>query len=151
MIGRGTLATMEMTRKDTMMYSLRLRSIAVLHALVLAGDASTTANAGGEAQRLSFKCIYTRPFYVSFDLKTGGVVEETLSGELLRGKIDATVGDSIFFHIRKKGQSDFKYKMDMRAARLTSIRVPQEPNYGEQEFVCGVVELRKSLSRFDDL
>ncbi|MGJ5133240.1 hypothetical protein [Bradyrhizobium oligotrophicum] len=142
---------MRMIGSNSTMYSLATRLLILIEAAALVFDANTKAFAGFEANQLSFECIYMRKFYVSFDLEAANVVMETLSGELLKGKIDSTVDESIFFHVEKPGQSHFKYMINTKAGSLTSFRVPNEPNYSEQVFSCTPVKLRDSLSKFGDL
>jgi hypothetical protein len=52
-----------------------------------------------DAERFSIKCAEAGYFYVSFDTESAKVVEETLSGFALKGRIDKIDRERIDFHV----------------------------------------------------
>jgi len=108
---------------------------------------SSTAN----AESFSIKCSYTSYFYVSFDTDSGRVVEETLSGSGLKGRIDKIDGERIYFHVLKVGEPNFDLIWDGREKVLITVAIPGNATRGSITSVCTTTELRSMLSRYDDI
>ncbi|MGJ5142179.1 hypothetical protein ACQR1V_29630 [Bradyrhizobium oligotrophicum] len=104
------------------------------------------------AEGISFKCgpASGTYFHISFDLESHHAVMETLSGEPLKGRADATE-DVVQFHIEKAGYPDLRYVLNSRAGELRSFAVPGRPSFAETVFPCVRTELRPILSRYEYL
>jgi hypothetical protein len=103
------------------------------------------------AERFSIRCFYTQPFYVTFDTESGRVVEETLSGSLLKGVIDRIEDGRIDFHVTRPGTLAFELIWDARTSKLSGLPVPGNSGRRGNVFDCGPTELRPVLSHYDDL
>jgi hypothetical protein len=104
------------------------------------------------AESFSIKCIYyTGPFYVSFDTELGKVVEETLDGSPLKGRIDKIDGERIDFHVVIPGRPSMDIVWDGREKTLTVLAVPGDMYRTGNAFECATTELRSMLSKYDSM
>jgi hypothetical protein len=103
------------------------------------------------AERFSIKCLYMTGFYVSFDTDSGKVVEETLSGQPLKGRIDNIDGERIDFHVAIPGIPDMEMVWDGQEKKLTTVPIPGDSSRGRSVFECAATELRSMLSKYDSM
>lgn len=103
------------------------------------------------AERFSIQCLYTGAFYVSFDTESGKVVEETLSGSGLKGRIDKIDGERIDFHVLIAGAPNMDLVWDGRKKTLTALPIPGNISRSGGVFECAATELRPALSTYDDM
>jgi hypothetical protein len=99
------------------------------------------------AESFSIKCLYMTGFYVSFDTDSGKVVEETLSGRPLEGRIDKIDGERIDFHVVMPGIPDMELVWDGHEKTLTTVPIPGDSTRGLHVFECAHTELRSMLSK----
>jgi hypothetical protein len=103
------------------------------------------------AEKFSIKCLYTRAFYVSFDTGSGKVVEETLSGSGLKGRIDKIDGERIDFHVLIAGAPNMDLVWEGRKKTLMALPIPGDISRSGGVFECSAAELRSALSEYDDM
>jgi hypothetical protein len=103
------------------------------------------------AESFSIKCIHMSGFYVSFDTEFGKVVEETLSGRPLKGRIDKIDGERIYFHVVIPGTPDMDLVWDGGKKTLTTVPIPGDMTRGRNDFECAATELRSMLSKYDSM
>jgi hypothetical protein len=103
------------------------------------------------AESFSIKCIYMSGFYVSFDTESGKVVEETLSGRPLKGRIDKIDGERIDFHVVIPGTPDMDIVWDGSKKTLTTVPIPGDMTRGRNIYECAATELRSMLSKYDSM
>jgi hypothetical protein len=103
------------------------------------------------AESFSIKCLYMTGFYVSFDTDSGKVVEETLSGQPLKGRIDRIDGERIDFHVVMPGIPDMELVWDGHEKTLTTVPIPGDSTRGLHVFECAATELRSVLSKYDSI
>jgi hypothetical protein len=99
------------------------------------------------AERFSIKCLYMTGFYVSFDTDSGEVVEETLAGRPLEGRIDRIDGERIDFHVVMPGIPDMELVWDGHEKTLTTVPIPGDSTRGLHVWECAHTELRSMLSK----
>jgi hypothetical protein len=99
------------------------------------------------AERFSIKCLYMTGFYVSFDTHSGEVVEETLAGRPLEGRIDRIDGERIDFHVVMPGIPDMELVWDGHEKTLTTVPIPGDSTRGLHVWECAHTELRSMLSK----
>jgi hypothetical protein len=99
------------------------------------------------AERFSVKCAQAGYFYVSFDTDSGEVVEETLSGRTLEGRIDKIDGERIDFHVVMPGIPDMELVWDGHEKTLTTVPIPGDSSRDRSVFECAATELRSMLSK----
>lgn len=90
-------------------------------------------------------------FYVSFDTDSGKVVEETLSGQPLKGRIDRIDGARIDFHVVIPGIPDMELVWDGQEKTLTTVPIPGDSTRGLHVWECAHTELRPMLSNYDKM
>jgi hypothetical protein len=103
------------------------------------------------AESFSIKCLYMTGFYVSFDTDSGKVVEETLSGRPLDGRIDKIDGKRIDFHVVMPGIPDMELVWDGHEKTLTTVPIPGDSSRDRSVFECAATELRPMLSKYDKM
>jgi hypothetical protein len=103
------------------------------------------------AERFSVKCAQAGYFYVSFDTDSGEVVEETLSGRTLGGRIDKIDGERIDFHVAIPGIPDMELVWDGQEKKLTTVPIPGDSSRDRSVFECAHTELRSMLSKYDKM
>jgi hypothetical protein len=104
------------------------------------------------AESFSIKCIYgPGAFYVSFDTESGKVVEETLSGQPLKGRIDKVDGDRIDFHVVIPGRPDMDIVWDGSKKTLKIMAIPGDKYRTGDIVECAGTELRSMLSHYDSM
>jgi hypothetical protein len=103
------------------------------------------------AQRFSIKCSEARYFYVSFDTESGKVVEETLSGFALKGRIDKIDGERIDFHVAIPQRPDMDLVWDGSKKTLTVLAIPGDKYRTGNIAECAATELRSMLSEYDKM
>jgi hypothetical protein len=125
----------------------RCRNYAIASAALLAMSCSLA-----NAERFSIKCIYgPGAFHVSFDTEAGKVVEETLSGRPLKGRIDKMDGDRIDFHVVIPGTPDMDIVWDGSKKILTILPIPGDKDRTGNIVECAATELRSMLSNYDKM
>jgi hypothetical protein len=120
----------------------RCRNTAIASAALLAMSCSFA-----NAERFSVKCAQAGYFYVSFDTDSGEVVEETLSGRTLEGRIDKIDGERIDFHVVMPGIPDMELVWDGHEKTLTTVPIPGDSSRDRSVFECAATELRSMLSK----
>jgi hypothetical protein len=123
----------------------RRRNTAIASAALLA--MCSIAN----AESFSIKCLYMTGFYVSFDTDSGKVVEETLSGRPLEGRIDKIDGERIDFHVEIPQRPDMELVWDGLEKTLTTVPIPGDSSRDRSVFECAATELRSVLSKYDSM
>ncbi len=104
------------------------------------------------AESFSIKCIYgPGAFHVSFDTGSGKVVEETLSGRPLKGRIDKMDGERIDFHVVIPGTPDMDIVWDGSKKILTILAIPGDTSRTGNVIECAATELRAMLSKYDSM
>jgi hypothetical protein len=103
------------------------------------------------AERFSIKCTEAGYFYVSFDTESAKVVEETLSGFALKGRIDKIDGERIDFHVAIPGRPDMDLVWDGSKKTLTVLAIPGDKYRTGNVFECVGTELRPMLSKYDSM
>jgi hypothetical protein len=104
------------------------------------------------AESFSIKCIYgPGVIYMSFDTDSGKVVEETLSGRPLKGRIDKIDGERIDFHIVIPGTPDMDIVWDGKKKTLTTVPIPGNMSRDRTVVECAATELRSMLSHYDSM
>jgi hypothetical protein len=105
------------------------------------------------AESFSIKCVYgPGAFYVSFDTESGKVVEETLSGRPLKGRIDKIDGERIDFHVLIPGTPDMDIVWDGSKKIITILAMPGDMyRTGNVIEECAATELRSMLSKYDSM
>jgi hypothetical protein len=103
------------------------------------------------AESFSIKCLHMTGFYVSFDTDSGKVVEETLSGRPLKGRIDKIDGERIDFHVAIPGIPDMELVWDGQEKKLTTVPIPGDSSRDRSVFECAATELRSMLSKYDSM
>jgi hypothetical protein len=104
------------------------------------------------AESFSIKCIYgPGAFHVSFDTESGKVVEETLSGQPLKGRIDKMDGNRIDFHVVIPGRPDMDIVWDGSKKTLTILAIPGDKYRTGDIVECTATELRSMLSKYDSM
>jgi hypothetical protein len=103
------------------------------------------------AEKFSIKCAQAGYFYVSFDTESGKVVEETLSGRPLKGRIDRIDGERIEFHVAIPGIPDMELVRDGQEKKLTTVPIPGDSSRDRSVFECAHTELRSMLSKYDTM
>jgi len=103
-------------------------------------------------ESFSIKCEYLNGFFISFDLDSGRVVEETLSGRGLKGLVDKADGSTIRFRILRAGEPAINLAFERRTGQLESPASNDSRNdRGEQRMHCVPTNLRPILSEYDNL
>ena len=103
------------------------------------------------AERFSIKCTEAGYFYVSFDTESARVVEETLSGFALKGRIDKIDGERIDFHVAIPERPDMNLVWDGSKKTLTVLAIPGDKYRTGNVFECAATELRSMLSKYDSM
>jgi hypothetical protein len=104
------------------------------------------------AERFSIKCVYgSGVIYMSFDTDSGKVVEETLSGQPLKGRIDKVDGDRIDFHIVIPGRPDMDIVWDGSKKTFKVLAIPGDKYRTGDIVECADTELRSMLSEYDKM
>lgn len=103
------------------------------------------------AESFSIKCLHMTGFYVSFDTDSGKVVEETLSGFALKGRIDRIDGERIDFHVEISQRPDMDLVWDGSKKTLTVLAIPGDKYRTGDVFECAATELRSMLSKYDKM
>src|ERR1700730_3982900 len=103
------------------------------------------------AERFSIKCAEAGYFYVSFATESAKVVEETLSGFALKGRIDKIEGERIDFHVAIPGRPDMDLVWDGSKKTLTVLAIPGDKYRTGNVFECAGTELRSMLSKYDSM
>jgi hypothetical protein len=104
------------------------------------------------AESFSIKCIYgPGAFHVSFDTESGKVVEETLSGSPLKGRIDKIERERIDFHVAIPGRPDMDIVWDGSEKILTILAIPGDKYRTGNVIECAATELRSMLSKYDSM
>jgi hypothetical protein len=124
----------------------RCWSIAIASAALLAMSCSFA-----NAERFSVKCAQAGYFYVSFDTESARVVEETLSGFALLGRIDKIDGERIDFHVAIPERPDMDLIWDGSKKTLTVLAIPGDKYRTGNVFECAATELRSMLSKYDKM
>jgi hypothetical protein len=124
----------------------RCRNYAIASAALLAMSCSVA-----NAESFSIKCLYMTGFYVSFDTDSGKVVEQTLSGRPLDGRIDKIDGERIDFHVAIPGIPDMEMVWDGQEKKLTTVPIPGDSSRDRSVFECAATELRSMLSKYDKI
>jgi len=133
------------TRSCNVVAAIRQRILCLISLCLLA------ASSAARAESFSLKCEATVYFYISFDIDTGRVVEETLSGSGLKGRIDRSQDDAIHFHVVRSGEPAFGRVLDRRSGQLRTLALPGYPSRGEHTFQCAPTDLRTMLAEYDSL
>jgi hypothetical protein len=124
----------------------RCRNYAIASAALLAMSCPVA-----NAESFSIKCLYMTGFYVSFDTDSGKVVEETLSGQPLKGRIDKIDGERIDFHVAIPERPDMDLVWDGSKKTLTVLAIPGDKYRTGDVFECAGTELRSVLSKYDTM
>src|SRR4051812_31671157 len=103
------------------------------------------------AERFSIKCSEAGYFYVSFDTESAKVVEETLSGFALIGRIDKIDGQRIDFHVAIPERPDMNLVWDGSKKTLAVLAIPGDKYRTGNVFECAGTELRSMLSKYDSV
>jgi hypothetical protein len=131
----------------TMFPFRRCWNYAIASAALLAMSCSVA-----NAESFSIKCIYgPGVIYMSFDTDSGKVVEETLSGQPLKGRIDKVDGDRIDFHIVIPGRPDMDIVWDGGKKTLKVLAIPGDKYRTGDIVECAGTELRSMLSHYDSM
>jgi len=89
---------------------------------------------------------------MSFDTDSGKVVEETLSGRPLKGRIDKIDGERIDFHIVIPGTPDMDIVWDGKKKTLTTVPIPGNMSRDRTVVECGLryrIEIHAVALRLD--
>jgi hypothetical protein len=130
------------------LFPFRRRWNYAIAAAALVAMSSSIAN----AESFSIKCIYgPGVIYMSFDTDSGKVVEETLSGRPLKGRIDKIDGERIDFHIVIPGTPDMDIVWDGKKKTLTTVPIPGNMSRDGTVVECAATELRSMLSHYDSM
>jgi hypothetical protein len=127
------------------LFPFRRRWNYAIAATALVAMSSSIAN----AERFSIKCTEAGYFYVSFDTESARVVEETLSGFALLGRIDKIDGERIDFHVAIPERPDMDLVWDGSKKTLTVLAIPGDKYRTGNVFECAATELRSMLSKYD--
>lgn len=105
--------------------------------------------ASGES--FSLKCEDVVDFYLTLDLETRHVIEETLSGGKLKGRVNDVGDDVIHFRIFVPGTPEFDFRLDRRSGFLTALPAAGVEGREGGSTKCVPTDLRPVLSYFDRL